>query len=131
MIKKLSILLVLAIGFGFAAFGIVNPTHAQEAESPEMDTATGPEREELAYQFAYSFQLGDQLRGQEPVSNHHQTRTRTQLGEFQGDECPGEGERQQLQIQLGENLNEMRQTRLQLKDGSCNGQCQLLNLSGQ
>ena len=133
MIKKTFIAVVIALVLGMGVFAVVSTTQAQDISTEEASVEsaeTAPaapvaEPVEMENEYEYAYQYGEQNGATDPIMT--QTRTRTQLRELQEDgECTGECDPQQLQIR--QNLNtgqqaEMRQDRMNLMDGTNNGDC--------
>lgn len=130
MFKKLAVFSVVTLLLALGVFGLVKTTHAQEiavVESPAVQVVT---QEEASFEYQNSFQYGERNGDSEPIMT--QTRTQTQLRELQDGECTGDGEQQQLRLNIGAGQQgEMRQQRLHLADGTCNGDCVPLRRGGQ
>ena len=129
MIKKIAVISALAIVLAIGVFGTVNITHAQQAEADEVPAAQVMTQEEAAFAFQYAYQYGNE--NDDAVSTTTQSQVRTQTRELQDGECDGEPIQRHLRTQLHRDQNEMRQmnqlrqVRQNLRDGSCNGVCRL------
>lgn len=123
MSKKIVILSALVLVLFIGVFGIVNTTHAQEVEVEESPVMQVMAQEEAAFENQYTYQYGEGNGETDPILT--QTRTRTQLRELQDGECVGDGDQLQIrqQLHVNENKAEMRQQRLNLTDGTCDGDC--------
>lgn len=131
MFKKIALFSALAILLAAGVFGMVNTTHAQEVEAEEPPVAQVMAQEEASYEYEYTYQYGDGNGEVDPIMT--QSRTRTQTRELQDGECVGDGEQLQIRLQqhTNENKGEMRQQRLNVGDGTCNGDCVPLRQGGQ
>lgn len=131
MIKKIAILSALALVLTIGVLGTVNTTHAQEIEADESPVVRVTVQEQAAFEYQYAYQIGDGNEDVDPIMT--QSRTRTQMGELQDGECVGDGDQLQIrqQLHVNEHKAEMRQQRLNLADGTCNGDCVPVRRGGQ
>lgn len=130
MFKKLAVFAVITLLLSLGVFGMVKTTHAQEIAVVESPAAHVMTQEEATFEYQNSYQYGEGNGDYEPIMT--QTRTQTQLREHRDGECAGDGEQQQLRLNIGAgNQGEMRQQRLNLGDGTCNGDCVPLRQGGQ
>lgn len=130
MFKKIAVFAVITLLLSLGVFGIVKTTHAQEIAVVESPAAQVKTQEEATFEYQNTYQYGEGYGDNDPITT--QTRTQTQLREHQDGECVGDGEQQQLRLNIGAgNQGEMRQQRLNQGDGTCNGDCVPLRQGGQ
>jgi len=142
MMKKTIITLVITLVLAAGVLGVVRTTYAQDIDTESVETLSEdaavpdevpvcePVMAEYAYEYAYEYavQFGDQNGETQPVMTQTQTRSRL----LQEGECTGECDPIQQRLNLGAgNQGQMKMQRLQLGDGTCNGDCVPQRLNGQ